>query len=333
MIKNFRLSNGMRVTMEQMAGYRSAALGIWVKVGSVNETARENGMAHAIEHMVFKGTKRRTARELADDMTENGDNLEAYTTKEYTCFYARTISEHLPKAIDILSDMLTNSLFDEDDLQRELRVIAEEIDMYDDAPEDIVHERLQEAIWRGHPLGFLISGDKPTIQNFRREDILTFMEKYYTASRMILTVSGAFDETQTLKQLEAAFGNVPVGETGMDNAEITMAPYQSALYCKHKDVEQVHINLGFESIAYHDSKRYVCSVVNNLLGGNVNSRLFQSVREEQGLAYTIYSYGNAYEKGGLFHIYAATQPEQVEAVLKSVLHIIEELKELPVTER
>ena len=153
MVKTFYLSNGLKVAMEYMPQYRSVSMGVWVKAGSVNENKQTNGMAHVIEHMLFKGTEKRTARELADAMTEIGGNMDAYTTKEYTCFYTKTLYEHLFYAIDILGDMLSNSKIDENDLKKELGVIAEEIDMYDDSPEDIVHERLQEVIWREHSLG------------------------------------------------------------------------------------------------------------------------------------------------------------------------------------
>ena len=332
MVKTFNLSNGIQVAMESMPQYRSVSLGVWVRAGSVNENAQNNGMAHVIEHMMFKGTGRRTARELADAMTEIGGNMDAYTTKEYTCYYAKTLHEHLYKAIDILGDMLTNSLISEEDLQKELGVIAEEIDMYDDSPEDIVHERLQEAVWRDHPLGYLISGEKSVIQNFHRQDVLNFMAQYYTAGRMVISISGYFDEEKVLKALEAAFSSVPSGETAeFENQE--RALYHPSLYMQHKDIEQVHMIMAFESIDYDDPERYVFSVANNLLGGNVNSRLFQVIREDMGLAYAIYSYGGSYEKGGLFHIYAAVHPEQVRPVVRAVLNIIDELKRKPVSER
>lgn len=338
MVKTFYLSNGIQVAMEYMPQYRSVSLGVWVKAGSVNENSQNNGMAHVIEHMMFKGTGHRTARELADAMTEIGGNMDAYTTKEYTCYYAKTLYEHLYYAIDILGDMLTNSLISEEDLQKELGVIAEEIDMYDDSPEDIVHERLQETIWREHPLGYLISGEKSVIQNFHRQDVLKFMEEYYTADRMVISLSGYFDEEKVLEALENAFSRVPTGKNAGgvgDRTEIESdrALYHSSLYMQHKDIEQVHMIMAFDSIDYYDPERYIFSVANNLLGGNVNSRLFQTIREDMGLAYAIYSYGGSYEKGGLFHVYAAVHPEQIRSVVQAVLSIIDELKRKPVSER
>ncbi|MGN0204547.1 MAG: M16 family metallopeptidase [Coprococcus sp.] len=332
MVKTFNLSNGIQVAMEYMPQYRSVSLGVWVKAGSVNENDQNNGMAHVIEHMMFKGTRRRTARELADAMTEIGGNMDAYTTKEYTCYYAKTLHEHLYKAIDILGDMLTNSMISEEDLQKELGVIAEEIDMYDDSPEDIVHERLQEAVWQDHPLGYLISGEKSVIQDFHRQDVLDFMEEYYTASRMVISLSGYFNEEKVLMALETAFSSVPSGKN-LEFENQDRALYYPSLYLQHKDIEQVHMIMAFDSIDYYDSERYILSVANNLLGGNVNSRLFQVIREDMGLAYAIYSYGSSYEKGGLFHIYAAVHPEQVRPVVLAVLNIIDELKRKPVTER
>lgn len=335
MVKSFCLKNGIRVAMEYMPHYRSAAFGVWVKAGSVNEDDKCNGMAHVIEHMMFKGTRRRTAKEIADAMTEIGGNVDAYTTKEYTCYYAKTLHTHLDYAIDILADMLTNSLIDADDLQKELGVIAEEIDMYDDSPEDVVHEQLQKAIWREHPLGYLISGEKQVVWQFCREDVLDFMRRYYTADRMVITLSGYFDEAHILEVLEQAFAAVPVGNTDGDlcNSHIPDAAYHRALYTQHKDIEQVHMIMAFDCIDYFDSERYTLSVVNNLLGGNVNSRLFQAIREDMGMAYAIYSYGGSYEKGGLFHIYAAVHPEQIRPVVKAILDIIKDLKCHEVSER
>jgi predicted Zn-dependent peptidase len=335
MVNTYHLKNGIQVVMEDVPHYRSVSFGVWVKAGSVNEDDRTNGMAHVIEHMMFKGTGRRSAREIADAMTEIGGNVDAYTTKEYTCYYAKTLHEHLYYAIDILADMLTNSLIDEDDLQKELGVIAEEIDMYDDSPEDIVHEQLQKAVWKGHPLGYLISGDKSVVQKFHREDVLDFMTQYYTADRMVITLSGFFDETETLKVLEQAFANVSTGDgtKKMDNADIPCAVYQPSLYMQHKDIEQVHLIMAYPSIQYASPERYVLSLANNIIGGNVNSRLFQTIREEMGIAYAIYSYGGSYEKGGLFHIYAAVQPDQIQPAVRAVMDVLEELKRQPVSER
>ena len=288
MVKTFYLSNGLKVAMEYMPQYRSVSMGVWVKAGSVNENKQTNGMAHVIEHMLFKGTEKRTARELADAMTEIGGNMDAYTTKEYTCFYTKTLYEHLFYAIDILGDMLSNSKIDENDLKKELGVIAEEIDMYDDSPEDIVHERLQEVIWREHSLGYLISGDKQTVLGFKRQDVLDFMKQYYTADRMTIAISGYFEEARVLEALENCFGGIaPRYKASLleANAQIAKAKYYPSLYMQHKDVEQVHMIIAFESLDYYDPERYILSVVNSLLGGNVNSRLFQTIREEMGLSH------------------------------------------------
>ncbi len=311
---------------EPLPDYSSVSLGVWIKAGSVNECADNNGIAHLTEHMLFKGTRRRSARKLADDMTEIGDYVDAYTTKEYTCFYARTLYTHLDEAIDILSDMLTDSVIDEEDLQRELGVITEEIDMYDDSPEDIVNDRIEEAVWRDHPLGQLISGEKSAVRKFTRQDVIAFMNRYYTAERMVISISGRFDEEKTLALLGEAFGSIPEGGTDMRDPVIPDAVYHRSLFTKYKDIGQVHMNLTFESVKYGSEERYICTVANSILGGNGNSRLFQSVREDKGLAYEIYSYGSSYEKGGLFSIYSAFAPENMTEVIKAVLRIIDDLK-------
>lgn len=322
------LSNGIQVVTEPMNYLKSAAVGVWIKVGSAYEQADNNGIAHVIEHMVFKGTYKRDARTIADEMTAIGGNVDAYTTKESTSFYARTLKDYLPRAIDILSDMLLNSRFDEEDLKKELGVILEEIDMYDDSPEDIVHEQLQKAIWKDHPLGYLISGDKEVVRHFTRAQVLEFMNRYYVADRMLISVAGAFDENETLALLEKAFGGVP---KGMTPKPMLPPVYHPSLYCQNKDIEQVHLVMAYDCITYRDAQRYVCTIVNNLLGGNLNSRLFQVIREELGLAYTVYSYGSAYDQAGLFQIYAAVNQNQVEEVTKAIIGVINAFKTKGIT--
>ena len=201
---------------------------------------------------------------------------------------------------------------------------------------DIVHERLQEVIWREHSLGYLISGDKQTVLGFKRQDVLDFMKQYYTADRMTIAISGYFEEARVLEALENCFGGIAPGYKASlleANAQIAKAKYYPSLYMQYKDVEQVHMIIAFESLDYYDPERYILSVVNSLLGGNVNSRLFQTIREEMGLSYAIYSYGGSYEKGGLFHIYAAVHPNQVRPVLKAVVDIIQKLKKELVSDR
>ena len=325
MVKIKHLSNGITVVFETMPYLRSASFGVWVKVGSVNENKSNNGIAHVIEHMLFKGTKNRNTKQMADDMARIGGNINAYTSKECTSYYATILSEHLPLAIDILSDMFQNSLIDEKDLKKEKSVIIEEIDMYEDSPEDLAHEMLQKKIWKDHPLGYIISGTKQNIRNISREQILDFMDTYYVGDNIIISVAGRFDEDEIYTLLEEKFGSIKQrNQVLMEN--IDKPKYHKVIYTKNKDIEQVHCNIAFDCISYLSDQRYVLTVFNSIFGGSINSRLFQIIRENSGLTYSIYSYGSSFRHAGLLHIYAAMNPSQTDTVFKKIYQIIEDIK-------
>ncbi len=329
MVNTRKLSNGITVVLEAMPYLRSAALGIWVKVGSSNENAKNNGISHIIEHMLFKGTENRSAKQIADEMAKIGGDINAYTSKECTSFYAVTLDEHLPIAIDILGDMFNNSLFEEKSFQKEKGVIIEEIDMYDDSPEDLVHEMLQMKVWDKHPLGYQISGSKGTVKSITRDEVVEFMKKHYVTQNMVISVAGNYKEEEIMERLEENFGKIPSGE----KAEMTAAPsYEPTIYVKDKDVEQLHLNMAYESIQSDASEKYILTVLNSVFGGSINSRLFQEIRENQGLTYTIYSYGSSYSKAGLFHIYGAMNPSQLRPVVNNIFQIIDDIKENGITD-
>lgn len=317
-----RLSNGITVVLEPMEYLNTTAFGVWVKVGSQNENIENNGIAHMIEHMLFKGTKNRTSRQIADDMARIGGNVDAYTTKEYTSYYTTTLSEHLPKAIEIISDMILNSTFEKDAMEKEKGVIIEEIDMYDDSPEDLVHEMLQKQIWKDHPLGYIISGTKENVLKTTREEIISFMKEYYVAENIWISIAGKFDEEEVICLLEDAFKEI--GHNPKIN-KLAAPKYQQCMYTKEKDVEQVHLNIAFESIPYDHKDKYVLSILNSILGGGINSRLFMEIREGLGAAYSIYSYGSSHEDAGLFHIYAAMNPSQTMSVFEAIFTVIDDL--------
>lgn len=325
-----QLSNKITVVTEVLPYLQSASFGIWIKAGSANEDESNNGIAHIIEHMLFKGTKTRNAKQIADEMARIGGNMNAFTSKECTSYYATTLSEHLPIAIDIISDMLSNSLIDEKALKKEKGVIIEEIDMYDDSPEDLVHEMLQQRIWKDHPLGYMISGTKKNVRNVTREQILDFMNTYYVGENMIISVAGRFEEASVLKLLEDKFGGIKA-ESAALRKEGSRPEYNRVMCRRHKDIEQLHCNIAFPCISYLSEERYILSVLNSILGGSVNSRLFQKIRENSGLTYSIYSYGSSYRETGLFHIYAAMNPSQTAAVLKKINQIISDMKKKGVT--
>lgn len=325
-----KLSNGITVVMETMPYLKSAAFGVWVRVGSANEDSSNNGIAHMIEHMLFKGTKNRNAKQIADEMAKIGGNINAFTSKECTSYYATTLSEHLPLAIDIIGDMLNHSLIEEKALKKEKGVIIEEIDMYDDSPEDLVHEMLQQRIWKDHPLGYMISGTKKVVRKVSREQILEFIDSYYVGENMIISVAGKFEEAEILSLLEQQFGGIK--EKSDRSLLIPEKPKYHQVICKRdKDIEQMHCNIAFDGISYLSEERFTFSIFNSILGGSINSRLFQKIRENSGLTYSIYSYGSSYKETGLLHIYAAMNPSQTSIVIKKVHQIIKDLKKKGVT--
>ncbi|WFR54878.1 pitrilysin family protein [Anaerocolumna sp. AGMB13025] len=329
MINRKKLSNGITVVLETMPYLRSAAFGVWVKAGSANENEKNNGISHIIEHMLFKGTKNRTAKQIADDMARIGGDINAYTSKECTSFYAVTLDEHLGNAIEILGDMFHNSLIEEQALKKEKGVIIEEIDMYDDSPEDLVHEMLQMKIWDNHPLGYQISGKKETVKAITRQEILDFMAQYYVSENIVISVAGNFNEDKVMELLETNFSQLPEGKRQSD---CTVPVYFPSIYTKEKDVEQLHLNIAFNSIVADAEEKYALTILNSVLGGSINSRLFQVIRENLGLTYTIYSYGSSYKTAGLLHIYGAMNPTQLEPVFSNAFDIIEDLKSKGLTD-
>ncbi|MGB4657910.1 MAG: pitrilysin family protein, partial [Mobilitalea sp.] len=259
-----------------------------------------------------------------------GGNMNAFTSKECTSYYATTLSEHLPIVLDIISDMLSNSLIDEKALKKEKGVIIEEIDMYDDSPEDLVHEMLQQRVWKDHPLGYLISGTKKIVRRVTRDEILDFMDTYYVGENMIISIAGSFNEEEVLAMLEDKFGGIKA--KGMKSGKKLDKPEYTHVFCKRdKDIEQLHCNIAFDSISYLSEERYIFSILNSILGGSVNSRLFQKIRENSGLTYSIYSYGSSYRETGLFQIYAAMNPNQTATVVKKIYQIINDIKKKGVT--
>ncbi len=318
------LKNGIRIITEEMPHVYSASIGIWIYAGSSDENTKNNGIAHMIEHMLFKGTSNRTARQLADETAAVGGEINAYTSKEFTSLYACVLSEHLPKTIELLGDMLNNSLFDENDLEKEKNIVMDEIDMYKDSPEDVVHEMLQMSVWEEHPLGFLISGEKDIVKTFTSEQLRSFVNDYYVGENIVISVAGKFDESSVIKQLETEFSSIkPLGK----KKSLAVPQFKPARYFEEKDIEQIHLNFAFPASSVGADDRYAYTVMNNILGGGVNSRLFMRIREELGLTYSIYSYGSTFLNAGLFHICASLNPEQFEAVAKETLNIINELRD------
>ena len=317
------LDNGIKVALESISYVRSISFGIWVKNGSRNELPQENGVSHYIEHMMFKGTENRTARQIAEEMDALGGQINAYTTKEYTCYHTRVLDKHIDRALDVMSDMLLHPLIAEEDVQKERNVITEEIYMYDDAPEELVHDALQDAIWRDTSLGMPILGTEETIAAFDAAFIRAYYERNYHQKNIVLSVAGNFAEEEMLGKLNEKLGQWK-RETPFVQQD-THADYQTAQVEKEKDIEQVHICLAFPGLTREHPQKYALAIFNTLFGGGMSSRLFQKIREENGLTYSIYSYTTAFADTGIFTICASMNPNQTKRVFEL---IAEELKEV-----
>jgi len=354
MVKVNVLKNGIKVVTEELSYLRTVSFGVWIRVGSAKENKENNGISHMIEHMLFKGTKSKSAKEIADIIASIGDDVNAFTSKEQTCYYGTTITESLPILVELVADMLCNSLLSEEDLRKEKRVIYEEIDMYEDSADDMVHEILQQNVFKDHPLGYIISGYKKNVRSFKRRQLIDFMEKHYVAENIVISVAGNFSENELMNQLERCFGGIRGTNPKALNSltllkkkkeELLLAPYEEkyqqkqdeipsyhTCFChRHKDNEQLHINLAYPSIPLGSDESVVFAVVNSMLGGSNNSRLFQRIREELSLVYSIYTYGSSFEKAGLFHLDITVNPQQAFRVLRETKLVMDEFLATPIT--
>lgn len=331
MLKKFVLKNGVRVVCEKIPFVRSVSIGIWVKTGSRNENPRNNGVSHFIEHMLFKGTDMRSAAQIAESFDNIGGQINAFTGKECTCYYAKTLDEHLDVAMDVLSDMLYNSIFAKKDIALEKRVILEEIGMYEDSPEELVHDILSETVWEGSAIGYPILGTRRSLRGINREVITEYMKERYTPGSMVISVAGNFEETKLEEMLETWFNHQISGDESEHNVE--SVDFRSEINVREKDTEQVHICIGFEGIKNGDDALYPLLAVNNIFGGGMSSRLFQKIREKKGLVYSIYSYPTIYNDAGLFTIYAGMKPENLKEVTNLIYDEVRLILKKGITEQ
>ena len=324
MIEQIVLKNGIRVMTEHMTSVRSVAIGVWVNAGSVFETDAEAGISHFIEHMLFKGTETRSAADIAAEMDAIGANLNAFTAKECTCFHVKALDEDLEKAIDMLSDLVLESTFDPEQMAREKGVVLEEIAMTEDSPEDIVFDRASEQLFRGTPIESEILGTEQTVKNLSRDDLIRYMQKHYTAENIVIAVAGSFDRDALIALLERSFGGVLHSERH-NTPSVTLQPgFRTAMV--KKDVEQINLCLALPGAALGTDAYFAQAVLSNAIGGSMSSRLFQKIREERGLAYSVYSYPMAYRGAGSICFYAGCTEGQAEEVLSLMLREIDDVK-------
>lgn len=325
MIGQARLTNGFKVLTERIEHVRSVCVGLWVCSGSRDEPIELSGVSHFIEHLVFKGTPNRTAHQIAIESDVLGGDLDAFTTREYACFAFKVLDEHLERAFDILADLTLNPLFAQPELEKERGVIVEEIKMMEDSPEELISEIFTESFWKGHPLGRSISGTQASVNAITQQDVRDWYTRVYSPHNVLVTAAGNIDHEKFTKLVARYFEGRPNSQAGFDRSAPT--PHAGIVIRNKPELEQSQLVIGVPSPSTTSEERFACNVLNAILGGSMSSRLFQSIREERGLAYSVSSGTNAYRDAGCFAIYAATSPERVTEVLELTLTELTKLKD------
>ena len=324
MIKRTTLDNGIRVLSEKVPGCHSVSLGIWVNNGSRHEPAELNGISHFIEHMLFKGTARRSAQSVAREVDSVGGLLNGFTSREHSCYYVKILAEKLPMAVDLLGDLICNSRFNLDDIEKERRVILQEIAMIEDNPEESIHDQFSHQFWAGHPLGRMpVIGTRSSVGAVVRDLMLDFMRERYVGKTLCVVAAGGLDHDDLVARVEESLGSV--APSGVDRVEVAPVITRN-IEVAHRDLEQTHICLGVEGLAQNHVDRYGSYVLNTILGGNMSSRLFQKIREKLALAYSVYSYHYNHSDSGAFVVYAGTSAEGAPLATRTILEELTRLR-------
>jgi len=318
------LSNGLTILTEAMPAVRSVSIGIWMRTGSRQESAEENGISHFIEHMVFKGTKNRSAEQIAREADSIGGHLDAFTAKECTSFSIKALDEHVPRAFDIVSDLLLNPLFQAEDISKESKVIQEEIKMVEDTPDDLVHELFTQSYWHGHALGRPILGTRHTVSSFNRERLSDYFHRHYIPNSTLIAAAGRLEHARFVDLVARYFGDLRCGPACKDGPP--PIPHPSIRHRHKKELEQVHLCVGAPSYPQPHEKRFACYILNTVLGGGMSSRLFQNIREKRGLAYAVFSGLSSFRDAGCLSVYAGTSLENARQVLGLILEEFRHLK-------
>lgn len=318
------LDNGFTVTLERLPYLHSATAGIWIKTGSAHELKEQCGISHFLEHLFFKGTTTRTAREIIEPVEAKGGHLNAFTSREYTCLYVKTLDSHIATGIEILADIVKNSTFN--DLEKERNVILEEIASIEDVPEDLIHDLLAEKMWPNHPLGRAVSGYEDTVSALTLDAIRSYYASWYKPRNMYFSIAGNFDEMAVMEQIEREFGPLSAEAPASYSQPLS---FSSGIKSIDRDIAQDHFCLGHPGPTVAEPRRYVYDVLWSALGGGSTSRLFQRVREDEGLAYSIYTFHSAYFSGGMFGVYAAVAPENLDRTLEITFEEMRSLRDVP----
>ncbi|HDH01593.1 MAG TPA: insulinase family protein, partial [Nitrospirae bacterium] len=312
MFKKEYLDNKIPVLLERIKGVRSVCLGIWVKVGSRYETKQKNGISHFLEHMLFKGTKRRSQKEIAVEIDSLGGDLNAYTSKETTTFYIKLLDDYLEKGTDLLMDIFLHSRLPEDEIEKEKGIVIEEIKMVEDTPDDYIHDLFSEYVWNREDIGLGILGTKKTVRSFTKKDLVEHIKKHYTTNNIVISCAGNIEHEEVLKGLNSSIGTI-----SNDSKPHTCSKpeFHHGTKVVSKDCAEVHLCIGTEGIAQGSPERYAMLLMNTVIGAGVSSRLFQEIREERGLAYSVYSFTSSYHDSGLFGVYVGTGRNKYRQVI------------------
>ncbi len=331
MYKKHVLENGLTIIGEEIPYVKSISLGVWINAGSRIEDEEISGVSHFIEHMLFKGTKNRTSKQIASEIDNLGGQINAFTSKECTCYYVKLLDSHIDIGIDILSDMILNSKFEEDDLDKERSVIIEELKMYEDSPEDVAYDLLTENIYKSDPLGMNIIGTEESLKRLNREKLLGYFNKYYVPNNSVISISGNFNFDEIINKIEEKFKAWNKRDVNID---IKKAEFKSCFLTKNKDIEQINLAMSLEAVPLeNDEEVYALAVVNTVFGGSISSRLFQKIREEKGLVYSIYSSQSLYRKCGELGIFASMSNDHLEEVYESIIEEIKIMKKYYLTDQ
>lgn len=316
MVRKTVLDNGIRLLTEHMPGAFSATVGFWIECGSRHESTEQSGVSHFLEHMLFKGTVRRNAPSIAKEIDAVGGALNAFTGCEFSCYYAKVAGHNLPLAVDLLADILLNSIIDLDELEKERRVILQEIHMLEESPEDFVHEMFTRSFWRGHPLGQSVIGSVQSVQALERDDLIRYLEDYYGGCNLIISVAGDVQHDTLVEQVARLFRQHPAGR----KSRLSPSPAAHAgIHATRLELEQAHFCLGTTAPHQCHRQRFAGNLLNTMLGGSMSSRLFQTLREERGMAYSVYSYLNAHSDAGALVVYAGIAPEDIHHAVNLAL--------------
>ncbi len=331
MYKKHVLENGLTIIGEEIPYVKSISLGVWINAGSRIEDEEISGVSHFIEHMLFKGTRNRTSKQIASEIDNLGGQINAFTSKECTCYYVKLLDSHIDIGIDVLSDMILNSKFNEDDLDKERSVIIEELKMYEDSPEDLAYDLLTENIYKNDPLGMNIIGTEESLKRLNREKLLDYFNKYYVPNNSVIAISGNFNFDEIINKIEEKF---KVWKKRDVNVDIKKAEFKSCFLTKNKDIEQVNLAMSLEAVPLENDKEvYALAVINTVFGGSISSRLFQKIREEKGLVYSIYSSQSLYRKCGELGIFASMSNEHLKEVYESIIEEIKIMKKYYLTDQ